>query len=121
MPRHTIMKIVAAALIMGAAFFMLWDSHLLTKIPGFACESFGCIGLGLLYGALALILPALLALSVFLLSRQRRGQNFLTALLAGYGVMALVFVLMQQRLEAHVAQGYQDKQAACAQYPQLCP
>lgn len=114
-------RLYSAALLLGALSVTCYELDILRLIPGMYCESFGCIGLGLIYVTLAVLLPIIFAVGAALLTRQQRSRRFLHALIAGYFSMALAALAINILAQQKIAQGYAEKERACAQYPQLCP
>ena len=115
------MKIIAGALLMGAVLLLLQQPSVSGHIPFLRCESFGCLGTGIMYLAMMVILPWLYAALAALLAHGARGRIFMLAMGAGYAAMGLVFVMGMVINQQRINEAYAAKDTACAQYPQLCP
>ena len=96
-----------------------WDWY--KAIPFMYCESFGCMGTGMLIFAIAFFLPVLFTLIGFSANRGNRLSSGLiyggTNLMCMLVVLAAIYALNQ----INIARGYEAERQACAKYPQLCP
>lgn len=119
--KRSSIRLYSAALLLGALSVAFYELEMLRLIPGLRCESFGCIGVGLIYATLAALLPVVFAVGTALFTRQQRSRQFFHALVAGYFSMALAALTINMLAEQRIARGYQAHDRACAQYPQLCP
>ena len=106
---------------MGVLAVIAAESGIITKIPVFRCESFGCIGLGIIYLAIGALLPIVFAIAAACVVKVNRRQAFLTALLAGYLAMFGAASILNILNNIRIQDGYRKAAEACAEYPQLCP
>lgn len=114
--------ILPSVLFVALSFVLLVHFELLRKLPFFHCESFGCIGLGVLYLLIGLVLIPLCFFGVYLLlSPPPRLKLALLAASAAFLANVLsflaIFILAQMRLSEDV----RNAREACVQYPILCP
>lgn len=117
-----LLKIIIVSLLLAAVYVPFVRGNMLARVPGFYCESFGCAALGIFYIGIGLILvPLLVAAGAALLSPGQRwgrfGQGLLVSISSMLCACAVIYLLNQQQ----VARGYAEEDAACAEYPQLCP
>ncbi len=91
---RNILTLVFSA-ITGLAFTFFVKSNLLQKIPGFQCESFGCIGLGIIYFIIALVLiPIVFGVVGFIFSSENRlKQGFFSLGISLIVMLLFVFAL----------------------------
>jgi ABC-type Na+ efflux pump permease subunit len=81
-------ELFISAIIVGGMFVVFVRSDILRKIPGFYCEGFGCMGLGIVYMMLALlIIPLTFGLCGFIFSKEKRIQKALFSLSVSLAVM----------------------------------
>ncbi|MCM2344590.1 MAG: hypothetical protein NDJ24_08520 [Alphaproteobacteria bacterium] len=117
-----LLKIIIVALLLATAYVPFVRGNLLSRVPGFYCESFGCAALGVFYIVLGFILvPLLVAVGAALLSHSQRwlrfGQGLLVTISCMLCACSVIYFLNQQQ----IVRGYAEAAKACAEHPQLCP
>lgn len=97
------------------------ETEFLRKSGIIRCESFGCIALGLAYFALGGLIPVIFAVVAAFKAKENKLKNALiSAAISGLAMLVAFFVIYQLQ-QAEIRRGYADKEAACKEYPQLCP
>lgn len=115
-PRTTL-----AALLTGPLFILFVRSDVLRKVPGFYCESFGCIGLGIIYIAIGALIPLVFAVIACLFSKTGKREHFLYALIITIMTMGLSFAGLNALNNMDIQKAMEAEEQACREYPQLCP
>lgn len=115
-PRTTL-----AAFLTGPLFVLFVRSDILKKIPGFHCESFGCIGLGIIYIAIGALIPLVFSVIACLFSKTGKREHFLYALIVTVMTMGLSFAGLKTLNNMDIQKAMQAEEQACREYPQLCP
>lgn len=78
------------SIIVGVAFVFFTHFGFLQKVPGFRCEGFGCIGLGIFYFVIGLVLiPIIFGILGFVLSKENRWKQAFSSLIISLAIMAL--------------------------------
>jgi hypothetical protein len=106
---------IACAVLFALAYLGGWPRAI------FHCEGFGCMGLGVVYLALAVLIVVAFAVAGALFGRKPRWASALFA-----GGVALVAMLasvwyLNRENEARIAEGWAAHDRVCVQYPKLCP
>lgn len=116
--KFTSLVIWAAALC--AVLFLLGIEYRWPRFL-FYCESFGCSAMGMAYLIYAAVIVAVFTLAGALLGPRPRTASALFA--GGVATMAmfLVFGALLLANQMRIAKGMAAHDAACRQYPQLCP
>lgn len=86
----TLLSIVA-----GGAFVLFSYFHLLTRIPGFSCEGFGCIGTAFIELFIGIIvIPALFGIVQYFISKENRTRRALTSSGISFFIMLISLVVL---------------------------
>lgn len=111
--------VVAAAIACAVLFALAYMGEWLRAI--FHCEGFGCAGLGILYLALAVLIVVAFVVAGALLGPAPRWASALFA--GGVALLAMLVAswYLNRENEARIAEGWQARERACAEYPKLCP
>ncbi len=107
------------ALVAAIFLFVLFHFDLIQKIPLFHCESFGCIGLGILMMVAPLLVAGLFFVGASLCAKQRRLKAGLAAasISFAFALVAVIAVVVLNKLEVNRA-----VDEACRADPQTyCP
>lgn len=111
--------VVAAAVGCALLFALAYTGDWLRGI--FRCEGFGCIGLGILYLALAvLVVLAFAVAGAYLGTRPRWVGAMLAGSVAAVAMLAAFWYIRSQN-EARIAEAEAMHESTCARYPKLCP
>jgi len=88
-------KILFSSVTLGLLFIMFMHYDLLRAIPGFYCESFGCIGNGLYYIFIALILIPIIHFMIgYFFTKESKLKNAFKAFAIAFGVMMISLILV---------------------------
>lgn len=88
-------KIIVAEIVAGILFIFLVSFDILRKIPGFECESFGCIGNGIILLFIAVIvIPFFFGVVGTLAIKESRIRGGLTSFFSALVVMVIILVVM---------------------------
>ena len=69
------------SIIVNVLFILFVKSDILMKIPGFQCESFGCIGLAVVYISISLvILPIIFGIYGAISNKEQKVKQFFLSL-----------------------------------------
>lgn len=117
----SVKTILLLSFVMNALFLLVIRMDWIKLLPGMHCESFGCIGLGIIYIALSVFLPLIFALVITLINKSAWKKTLLISLAAAYGGMLLVVILSNAMNQQQVKEGIRQAEEACREYPQLCP
>lgn len=83
-------KILGLALAAGLAFAFFMRYDLLTEIPGFYCEGYGCLGTGLIYLIIAIaIIPLAIATYAFFSTTESKWSRALCS----FGIACIVMLV----------------------------
>ena len=78
------------SIIVGSAFVFFTHFSFLQKVPGFRCEGFGCIGVGIYYFVIGIILiPLIFGILGSVLSKENRLKTGIFSLIISLIVMAM--------------------------------
>ena len=115
-------KATLAAVITAVLWGIAVRTDLLRHLPGFACEGFGCMGSGILIGAVQLlVLPCLLAILGAVLGRGHRIGNALLFGSMTFLAMLMLLCVFIALNRADIAASERAAAETCKQYPKLCP
>ena len=89
--RKNILTLVFS-IIVGTFFIFFTHFSLLQKVPGFRCEGFGCIGVGIFYFIIGIVLiPIIFGILGFVLSKENRLKQAFFSLIISLIIMSLSF------------------------------
>jgi hypothetical protein len=109
-----IVAAIACAVLFALAFMGEWLRAL------FRCEGFGCMGMGILYLALAVLVVLAFVVAGAYLGKPRWVGAMLAGSVAAVAMLAASWYIHSQN-EARIAEGWAAHDRVCAQYPKLCP
>jgi hypothetical protein len=82
------------SIIVAVLFIVLVKSDVLQKIPGFQCDGFGCMGLGIIYTVTSLVvIPLIFAIAGFVAAKENRWAQAFSSLGISLVVMILTFMV----------------------------
>jgi len=97
------------SIIVGVAFVFFTHFGLLQKVPGFYCEGFGCIGVGIFYFAIGYVLiPIIFGILGFVFSKENRLKHGLISLVISLVAMALSFLVIKTWNEIDVRKATEE-------------
>lgn len=113
------LAIVAAALLCAALFVLAVRQESLRAIVH--CEGFGCMGLGILYLALAVLIVLAFMVAGAVFGPKPRWPSALFAGGSALAAMLVAFGVIDQANKARDAEGFAAYQRDCDENPKLCP
>lgn len=88
-------KIIAISAIFGVLFVFFEQYNLLVEIPGFYCEGFGCMAIGIYYLFIAIILiPVVVSVIGYFISTDAKWKSVLHAFFIALGIMTAFIILL---------------------------
>ena len=112
---YTQKKIIAAEVVVGVLFILFVFFGDMRKIPGFECESWGCIGNAIILLFLAaVVIPLLFGFVGVLAVKENRIRGGVTSFLSALLIMVLIVgglnIFNQIRINSAVEEGIIQKQ-----------
>jgi hypothetical protein len=109
-------------MLLGAAYVAFAYFDLLRHIPGFYCEGFGCIGNGIMYLAIAILIPiAFFVLVAANSEKDKRWRNATNALLTATTAMICAVVCLWALNKARIQRNTQQAIEACKEAQKTLP